>query len=192
MIVFKCKNCCGKELEAFTKLRVTCWILLKRRLGMNRDMVKKICQFIIKPIHVFEEEHISVDGFSRHGSCARIYTSMDDDGYLNRYQERLKGVTSVEVDIAPLTSVSFGTLKTLLKVFDFESVVARWELVLIDIAMLKAYFWFMKECAVLYIIVQDFGLGSQELCLIHGSKMIRVTNEKKTFNWWGFSVCSYG
>ena len=114
-IVFKCRNCCNKELDAFFKLRVT-----------------------VQPIHEFNND----DEFSRHGSCARINVSMDDDDiFFSCASKCLKDVSDVEVDIAPLTNASLAALMILLRAFNFKNIVVHWDLDLMRAALyLSCYF----------------------------------------------------
>lgn len=166
------KNCCNKELDAFFKLRVTCWILLKRRLKMNRDMAQRICQFMVQPIHDFNNN----DEFSRHGSCARINASMD--GFFSYTSKHLKGVSDVEVDIAPLTGVSYRTFTSFLRAFNFETVIVHWELAIISTES-ELLFDIIKEHTSLYILVYAFTGVSQNRCEVRGTKMIRIMDENE-------------
>lgn len=143
---------------------------------MNRDMAQRICQFMVQPIHEFNND----DEFSRHGSCARINVSMDDDDiFFSCASKCLKDVSDVEVDIAPLTSASLAALMILLRAFNFKNIVVHWDLDLMSSTVFELLFSSIKEHTNLYILIPAFAEISQDTCEVRGTKMIRVMDENE-------------
>lgn len=76
-IVFKCQPCVNRTCETHRKCRTTLFIVLRRRLGINRDMAKKICQ---SWKHPFQEFHLrfkdngSFVSTTASGRCAYIHS----------------------------------------------------------------------------------------------------------------------
>lgn len=135
-------------------------------------MAQRICQFMVQPIHDFNNN----DEFSRHGSCARINASMD--GFFSYTSKHLKGVSDVEVDIAPLTGVSYRTFTSFLRAFNFETVIVHWDLAIISTES-ELLFDIIKEHTSLYILVYAFTGVSQNRCEVRGTKMIRIMDENE-------------
>ncbi len=127
-IVFKCQPCVNRTCETHRKCRTTLFIVLRRRLGINRDMAKKICQ---SWKHPFQEFHLrfndngSFVSTTASGRCAYIHSKYALCNF--KVTRILSQVTHLECIIQMEEMARIAQYIASLLSFTYETCIIHWQ-----------------------------------------------------------------